>query len=168
MADDAAHHDVHHYRTRLAWQGSTAVGYDAYSREHTSETDPPTATMRITSDPAFGGDPALLNPEQLLVAAASSCQLLSFLAAAARARIDVVAYSDAAEGEMPDDVHPMSVTRIVLRPVITVAPGPTEDRVRHLVEVGHKHCYIANSLRSEVHVEPVIRFVEADSNDADA
>jgi len=50
----------------------------------------------------------------LVVLAASSCQLLSFLAVAARARIDVVDYQDDAEGEMPEAVTPMRITRIVL------------------------------------------------------
>ena len=64
---------------------------------------PPTAHLELSSDPAFGGRPERLNPEQLLLMAASSCQLLSFLAVAARARLDVIAYEDEAEAMMPDD-----------------------------------------------------------------
>src|SRR5688500_10520702 len=113
---------THTYRTALAWAGSTAVGYEDYARGHRVTADPAPAALELSSDPAFRGDPALLNPEQLLLAAASSCQLLSFLAVAARARLDVVAYSDSAEAEMPEDDKPMRLTRIVLRPVITVGP----------------------------------------------
>src|SRR5690625_7366079 len=46
----------------------------------------------VSSDAAFRGDAELTNPEQLLVLAASSCQMLSFLGAAARASVDVVSY----------------------------------------------------------------------------
>lgn len=109
---------THRYTTRTRWQGSTGAGYDAYDRAHAASAPPAEAEIRLSSDPAFGGDPALLNPEQLLVLAASSCQLLSFLAVAARARIDVVAYEDDAEGEMPEEPRPVRVTRIVLRPRI--------------------------------------------------
>jgi organic hydroperoxide reductase OsmC/OhrA len=112
--------------------------------------------VRLSSDPAFRGDPALLNPEQLLVLAAASCQLLSFLAVAARARIDIVDYRDDAEGEMPEDEQPMRITRITLRPQITVRGEVKEERIRHLVEVGHRECFIANSLNSEVMVEPIV------------
>jgi organic hydroperoxide reductase OsmC/OhrA len=90
------------------------------------------------------------------VLAASSCQLLSFLAVAARARIDVVDYRDDAEGEMPDDEQPMRITRIRLRPRITVRGEVNEKRIRHLVEVGHRECFIANSLRTEIVVEPEV------------
>ena len=51
--------------------------------------------------------------------AAASCQLLSFLAVAARARIDVIDYRDEAAGQMPDD----ALTQITLRPHIVVAAG---------------------------------------------
>ena len=151
---------THHYRVRTSWSGSTGAGYETYGRAHTATSPPSPATLELSSDPAFRGDPALLNPEQLLVLAASSCQLLSFLAVAARARIDVVDYEDEGEGFMPEDDPPARVTRIVLRPRIRVAAGPTEERVRHLVEVGHRECFIANSLTTDVVVEPTIEFVE--------
>jgi organic hydroperoxide reductase OsmC/OhrA len=112
--------------------------------------------VTLSSDQAYGGDPALLNPEQLMVMAASSCQLLSFLAVASRARIDVVAYEDDATGEMPEGVRPVRLTRILLRPRITMGAPITEKRVLHLVEVAHRECYIANSLNTEVEVEATI------------
>jgi organic hydroperoxide reductase OsmC/OhrA len=147
---------VHTYATRLEWSGSTAAGYDEYERAHTVTAPPADATLRLTSDPAFTGDPGLLNPEQLLVAAASSCQLLSFLAVAARSRVDVIEYSDEAEGTMDEAERPMWVQRIVLRPRIVVGAGTDEEKVRRLVEKGHRHCFIANSLRSEMTIEAEI------------
>lgn len=147
---------VHRYRIACRWRGSTGAGYGSYDRAHDVEAVPAEATLAMSSDPAFRGDASLLNPEQLLVMAAASCQLLSFLAVAARARIDVVDYQDAAEGEMPEDVQPMRVTRITLRPRITVRNDVTDDRVRHLVDVAHRECFIANSLTTEVIVEPTV------------
>jgi organic hydroperoxide reductase OsmC/OhrA len=151
---------VHRYTASCAWQGSTAAGYDAYRRAHEAKAPPAPGTLHLSSDPAFRGDPALLNPEQLLVLAASSCQLLSFLAVAARARIDVIEYRDEAEGEMPEDDPPMRITRITLRPQIVVREDVSEPRVRHLVEVAHRECFIANSLTTEVVVEPHISIIE--------
>ena len=118
---------------------------------------PPAETeLALSADPAFHGDPARLNPEQLLLAAASSCQLLSFLAIAARARINVVAYSDDAEAVMPEDVEPIRITRITLRPVIVVAGEVDERRLLRYVQLAHEQCFIANSLSSETVVEPRI------------
>lgn len=93
-----------------------------------------------------------------MVLAASSCQLLSFLAAAAWARMGVLGYEDEAQGTMPEDRRPMRLSWIVLGPRIVVATGPSEERVRRLVELAQRECYVANSLRTEVGVEPEAAF----------
>ncbi|MGI8881851.1 MAG: OsmC family protein [Jatrophihabitans sp.] len=152
--------DTHVFRSRVSWGGSTGVGYDHYDRAHRAEVlDPdgrpvvPTldgAGLRLSADPAFRGNAGLLNTEQLLVVATSSCQLLSFLAVAARARVDVVEYIDEAVGEMPED----RLTVIRLSPVITLTGSTADERLDHLVEVAHRECYIANSLSTEVLAVP--------------
>jgi organic hydroperoxide reductase OsmC/OhrA len=146
----------HRYQAHCSWSGSTGAGYDAYGRNHEASAPPAASSLSLSSDPAFRGDPTLMNPEQLVVLAASSCQLLAFLAVAARARLDVVAYEDDAVGEMPEDDPPMRLTRIVLRPRITMGAVVSEDRVRRLVEVAHRECFIANSLKTDVEVEATI------------
>ena len=81
--------------------------------------------------------------------------MLSFLAVAARARVDVLAYEDDAEGEMPEHDKPVRIARITLRPQITVRDtAPGDDRLRQLVETAHRHCFVANSLTSEIAIEP--------------
>jgi organic hydroperoxide reductase OsmC/OhrA len=159
MSDASA---VHRYASTCTWSGSTGVGYADYDRAHEITAAPADATLRLSSDPAFRGDPARLNPEQLLLAAASSCQLLSFLAVAARARIDVVDYRDEASAEMPEPADasagPAWVQRIVLRPVVTVRGAASEERLRRLVDLAHRECFIATSVRSEMTIEPVFRW----------
>ncbi len=149
---------THTYRTGLTWSGTTSGGYEHYDRAHDVHAYPAADGLALSGDPAFGGDAARLNPEQLLVAAASSCQLLSFLAVAARARLDVVAYVDDATAVMPEHELPMRITHIELRPVITLADTardrPPPERLHHLAEVAHRECFIANSLRAEVAVHP--------------
>lgn len=162
------HGATHRYTAQLTWAGSTAEGYDRYSRAHEATCGPstgdgdrtPKPPLPLSSDPAFGGDPAKLNPEQLLVLAASSCQMLSFLAVAARARIDVTQYEDDAEGVMPEDDRPVRITRILLRPQITIkGDAPDDARLRQLVDTAHRHCFIANSLSTEIAIEPAFRRV---------
>ena len=145
---------VHRYSTSVAWRGSTAAGYEDYSREHTMQAAD--QSLRMSSDPAFQGDGQLLNPELLLVASASSCQLLEFLALAAKARVDVLEYEDEAEGTMDESDEPARIQRIVLRPHIRVGNGAPREKVERLVRLAHEQCYVANSLRTEIVVEPVI------------
>ena len=150
---------VHVYRARCTWSGSTGIGYQHYRREHEMSAPPATATLTLSADPAFRGDAARLSPEQLLVMAASSCQLLSFLAVAARARLDILSYEDDAEAVMPEDDKPVRLVAIRLQPRIVLAAGSAdESRVRQLVDLAHRECYIANSLKTEITVEPIIEW----------
>ncbi|MCW2602165.1 MAG: OsmC family protein [Pseudonocardiales bacterium] len=146
----------HRFETHVVWDGSTAGGYRAYSRNHRAVAPPSAQELSLSSARAFHGDASQINPEQLLVMAASSCQLLSFLALATRVGLDVRGYSDDALGTMPHSAGPMSVAQIVLRPHIVLAPGTDPSVVAALVEQAHAECFIANSLRTSITVEPTV------------
>jgi organic hydroperoxide reductase OsmC/OhrA len=150
---------VHRYQTLLSWHGSTAGGYFAYDRTHQIALPPGNVRLTLSAAPAFRGDPEQPNPEQLLLAAASSCQLLGFLALAAREGIDVVDYQDDAAAMMPEDDKPVRITRITLRPRVVVAQGAGE-RVRALMIRAHHECFIANSIKAEIVLEPEIRHAD--------
>jgi organic hydroperoxide reductase OsmC/OhrA len=111
--------------------------------------------VRVTTGESKG-DPAILNPEQLLLMSASSCQMLWFLHLAAKARIDVVAYEDDASALMPEDEEPVRITEVTLRPRITVNGDASEERVEKLVHTAHEHCFIANTLSCSMSVEPSV------------
>jgi organic hydroperoxide reductase OsmC/OhrA len=145
----------HRYETRLRWSGSTGLGWERYDREHSATAPPAEQEVRLTTGESQG-DPSVLNPEQLVVMAASSCQMLMFLHLAAKARIDVVEYEDEATGLMPLDNEPAWITEITLRPRIVIAGEAGEERVRKLLDTAHEYCFIANSLKSEMAIEPRI------------
>lgn len=146
---------THRYEARVSWSGSTGLGWERYDRAHTAQAPPAAQEVGLTTGEEKG-DPATLNPEQLVVMAASSCQMLWFLHVAAKARIDVVAYEDEASAVMPADDLPMRLTEITLRPRITVNGDASEERIRSLVETAHRHCYIANSLTTRIALEPSV------------
>jgi organic hydroperoxide reductase OsmC/OhrA len=139
------------YKAHTVWRGSTGAGWDGYDRAHAVTAPPAQQPLTMTTGESHG-DPSLLNPEQLVVAATSSCQLLWFLHLAAKARIDVVEYEDRAVGEMQAG----AITEIVLRPRIVVAGAATEERVRSLCKLAHRECNVAKSLSSKVAVEPEV------------
>lgn len=150
----------HHYTVTVTWTGNTGSGtasYRAYERAHTIEAGTKPA-IPGSSDPAFRGDAARWNPEDLLVASASACHQLWYLHLAATAGIVVTAYEDRAEGTMvetPDGGG--HFTRIVLRPRVTISKGDP-DRARELHHDAHRLCFIANSLKCEISTEPEIVF----------
>jgi organic hydroperoxide reductase OsmC/OhrA len=143
------------YETRVHWTGSTGLGWEHYDRTHVATAHGAEQEVRVTTGESKG-DPSILNPEQLLLMAASSCQMLWFLHLAAKARIDVVEYDDEAVALMPTDQEPVRITEVTLRPRIVVAGEVDEARVEKLAHLGHEHCFVANSLNSEMTLQPNI------------
>ena len=100
-------------------------------------------------------DEAAVDPEEMLVAALSSCHMLSFLHAARLAGLVVAAYRDRAEGTMAE-IAPgrHAVTRVVLHPDIEwTGTVPDQDVLERLHHEAHEACFIANSVKAEVVVE---------------
>src|SRR4029079_12913168 len=86
------------HKIGLEWKReSERFTYDTYNREHVV-TFGCGARVSVSAAPAYRGNPALVNPEEGLVAALSSCHMLTFLAVAAKTRFIVERYSDHAAG----------------------------------------------------------------------
>lgn len=95
------------------------------------------------------------DPEQMLVAAISSCHMLSFLHVARLAGFAVAAYRDEAEGLMEKNAEGrIAVTRVALRPQIRwEGREPDKEELDRLHHAAHEACFIANSVKTEVVVE---------------
>ncbi len=152
--------DTHHYAAKITWHGKregSPLDYRSYDRTHLIEIagKPP---LTASADPAFLGDSSFYNPEDMLVAALSSCHMLSYLAICARARITVLSYTDKAEGVMiMDQPDTGRFSDVLLKPVVELAPGSDVEKARSFHAMAHKVCFIARSVNFPVRHEP--RFV---------
>ncbi|SDK71301.1 Organic hydroperoxide reductase OsmC/OhrA [Actinopolyspora mzabensis] len=150
----------HDYETVVRWTGNRGSGteqYDSYGREHLVEVAGK-ASLRGSADPAFLGDPELLNPEELLVASLAQCHMLWYLGICASSGVVVTEYLDAARGTMTEERGGGGrFTEVVLRPVVTVRSESMRDRAAKLHEQAHRKCFIANSVNFPVRHEPGIR-----------
>lgn len=148
---------THRYRTQLEWIGNQGTGtadYASYGRDCTIAADGKGAAIDCSADPAFRGDPARYNPEELLVAALSSCHMLSYLAFAALNGVTVIGYRDSAEGEMEEAPGGVGrFTRVTLRPKVTLAAGADVAKAEALHERAHEACFLARSVNFAVIVE---------------
>jgi organic hydroperoxide reductase OsmC/OhrA len=147
----------HRYRLEVAWTGDRGTGtsgYGSYGREHeTRAAGKP--TLPGSSDPAFRGDPARWNPEELLVASLSACHMLWYLHLCADAGVVVTGYLDRAEGIMVESAAGTAkFERVILRPLVTLAPGTDPAKARSLHDEAHRRCFIANSVNFAVEHAP--------------
>ncbi|MYM26333.1 OsmC family peroxiredoxin [Duganella sp. FT135W] len=144
---------AHHYKLAVEWTGNRGTGtsgYRDYDRSHVISAAGKPA-IPGSSDPAFRGDAARWNPEELLLASASACHKLWYLHLCADAGIIVTAYVDEAEGTMNGD----RFERVVLRPRVTISAGDRELALR-LHHKAHEECYIAKSVNFPIDCEPSI------------
>jgi organic hydroperoxide reductase OsmC/OhrA len=129
----------------------------AYSRAHTLAFDGG-AVVPGSSSPSVvpkWSDPAGVDPEEMLIAALSSCHMLWFLDLARRDGFVVESYYDAAEGRMGKIDGKTALSRVVLRPkAVFQGPAPDAERLARLHHHSHALCFIANSVKAEVVVEP--------------
>ena len=109
-------------------------------------------TLPMSSAPGYGGDPSRANPEQLFVASLSACHALTYLFLAAKNQIPVIGYRDDAEGHLGLVDGRIRMSRVTLRPLITLESGANEARARALVAKAHDSCFIANSVTTSVDV----------------
>lgn len=136
----------------LNWErGEAPFTYEGYSRNHAIrfKNEPP---VIFSTAVTYKGDPSKGDPEDLLVAALSSCHMLSFLAIACKKKVTVDSYQDDAVGFLENEGGKLWMTRAVLRPLVKCdADAALLAEIHHLA---HQACFIANSVKTVVTVEP--------------
>jgi organic hydroperoxide reductase OsmC/OhrA len=154
--------EQHEFVSRIEWTGNRGEGtktYRGYDRTWDIAT-PGKPVTHCSNDPRLGGDPALPNPEDLLISSLAACHMLWYLHLASRAGIVVTSYRDDAVGvgESTSDGAGRFV-RAVLKPHVVVREGADLARAEAIHgEIG-KYCFIARSVNFPVHHEPTFEVV---------
>ncbi len=149
----------HHYSLNIEWAGNLGTGtsdYRAYTRNHliSAEGKP---NLLASSDPHFRGDKARYNPEELLVAALSSCHMLSYLHVCAINGVVVLEYSDNATGTMVENPDGSGqLAEVTLNPEVKVKDSSMNERAIELHDQAEKLCFIARSVNFPVHHKPTV------------
>ncbi|OOV86984.1 OsmC family protein [Oceanospirillum linum] len=142
------------HRAQLNWQRKAhPEDNSTFCRNHTLVLNGE-QTINASSAAGFMGDAQCSDPEQMLVAAVSSCHMLTFLAIADIKGFKVERYQDDAVGFLTKAERGKVVSRIELHPSITFGGDkqPTEAELDRLHDGAHKNCFIANSIKAEVEV----------------
>ncbi len=145
------------YKAKIIWRSDSAEAFtkNQYTRGHEWSFDGG-VTVPASSSPHAVRVPfsveAAVDPEEALVAAASSCHMLSFLWVASQKGYVVTSYEDQAVGEMTAAAWEKQwISKITLSPRIKwTGDEPTADILAAMHDEAHHICYIANSIKSEI------------------
>lgn len=143
------------HRASIAWKRTSQdFGWQTYNRAHEWRFEAVTVPASATKE--YRGEPERVNPEEALVAALSSCHMLTFLAVAAKNKLSLDSYEDEAVGVLEKNAEGrLAVTRVTLRPRIVWSAGVTvtPEQLDKLHHDAHVNCFVANSVKTEVKVE---------------
>ena len=148
------------YTATLTWvRGDQPFTDGKYSRAHEIAFDggvtmPASSSPHVVRVPLSRED--AVDPEEMLVAALSSCHALFFLDFARRAGFVIDSYVDRAEGVLAKDGEGrMAVTQVRLKPEIAWSDEkqPSAAEIAELHHKAHEACFIANSFRGEIVIE---------------
>ena len=141
----------------LIWQRSTPdFDVKTFSRDHVWRLAGG-QTVQGSSAPDYSGNPEMSNPEEALLAALSSCHMLTFLSIAALRKLVVDRYEDEPVAELgKNEKGKVIVARMILRPWVTFSGAviPDEDTVWELHRKAKENCFVGNSVLSQVTLEP--------------
>jgi organic hydroperoxide reductase OsmC/OhrA len=142
------------HHARIDWTRSSAdFTYMTYNRAH--EWQFAAAKVPASATQEYRGDADRVNPEEALIAALSSCHMLTFLAVAAKRKLSLDAYSDDAVGVLEKNAEgKLAITRVTLRPKIVWSAGVSvsAEDLGKMHHDAHEGCFIANSVKTEITV----------------
>ena len=150
-----------HHTATVSWPNADADAFRQghYSRAHEWRFDggavvPASASPDVVRAP--WSDPAGVDPEEAFLASVSSCHMLWFLDLARQAEFAVASYEDEVEAALVRcDDGKIRITNIALHPRIAFAdPQPDTAAIDRLHHEAHEKCFIANSIRAEISIEP--------------
>jgi organic hydroperoxide reductase OsmC/OhrA len=126
-----------------------------YSRDHWLEF-PNGKRIEASAAAGYGGNANCLDPEAAFTAALSSCHMLTFLALCAVKGFIVEDYADDAVGYLDKNLEGrVCMTKVKLRPQVGFrGDAPDEEQLVMLHDRAHRACFISNSVKTLVEIEP--------------
>jgi peroxiredoxin-like protein len=142
--------DQHTYNTSLTWT-DTRRGVLA---------SPGLSDLEVATPPEFpGGIEGIWSPEHLYVASAEVCLMTTFLAIAENSKLEFDSYTSEATGVLEKTEEGFRITKIILRPTLTIRDKSRVDRALRILEKAEQHCLIARSMQTAVELDPTVRTV---------
>ena len=128
--------------------------------------------MKFSAPPDAQGHAGVLTPEDAFVAAANSCVMMMFIWAAERFRLKLLSFECRTEGTKLIELDRTEIfTHLRFKPVIRIERGEeskqaVEARTRRALEAAQKYSLVANSVKSEIVMEPQIFVVDLEGSTA--
>ena len=141
----------HIYEVSVSWKSG---------REGVLESPVLNKSIEVATPPQFPkGVEGVWSPEHLLVAAVNSCLMTTFLAIAENSKLEFSGFDSKASGQLEIVDGKFMMTEITIRPVLLIADEQHKERAERILQKAEANCLIANSIKSKIVVEPLVRIL---------
>ena len=150
----------HTFKATVNWEineGESTVNPRTFSRNHEVLIDNKVTPLQVSAAKTFRGDDALYNPEDLLLSALTSCHMMSYLYVCAQNNIEVLNYTDSAEGDLEvTSSGSGSFKTVRLKPVVSIKDANQKELALSLHKEANSLCFRANSCNFPITHEALI------------
>jgi organic hydroperoxide reductase OsmC/OhrA len=135
------------YENKIEWKGAKEGDLRAAAL----------APIVLGAPPEFNGREGTWSPEHLFVASVNGCFMLTFLAIAENSKLPLSSYSSTASGKLERvQGAGYQITEITIKPTVVIASAQDLARVPRILEKAKENCFVTNSIKSAVKVEPQV------------
>lgn len=139
--------DIHTYETSVQWTKQRKAALISKGLP----------SLEVATPPQFpGGHEGIWSPEHLFTASAEVCLMTTFLSIAEKAKFPFINYTSTAVGTLEKTDTGFLMTKIVIKPTLSVDDELLREKGLKLLEKAEKYCLISNSMKSEVILEPTV------------
>lgn len=139
---------THHFKANLKWKLKDKPENSTqrlYAKNHEISFEGK-ELLKVSAAKVFKGDPALLNPEDLLLSSVTSCHMMSYLFVCSQNNIEVLSYEDYSEVILEVNTNGSGkITQIILKPIIKIKDSSQSELALSLHQKANELCFIANS-----------------------
>jgi peroxiredoxin-like protein len=139
---------AHYYDVDISWESD---------RKGMMSSPVLDSTLEAATPPEFPkGMPGIWSPEHLLVAAANSCLMTTFLAIAENSKLNFTSFDSRGSGKLEMVDGKYMVSEITLKPVVHMEDETQRERMERVLQKAEAACLISNSIKSKIIYQPEI------------
>ena len=129
--------DTHEYQVKVDWTHDRVGNL-------TVEGKP---MVQVATPPEFDGPEGIISPEDLFVAAATSCLMTTFITFTKKMRIEFESFSCDGCGTLERVEKGFQFTKLLLKAKVEVASEDLVPKAERALELAGKYCLVSNSMK---------------------
>ncbi|MFW9974165.1 MAG: OsmC family protein [Candidatus Thorarchaeota archaeon] len=139
--------DIHEYVVRVDWKQGRVGNLFVEGKPK----------VEVSAPPEFDGPEGIISPEDLFVAAATSCFMTTFVTFTEKMRIEFKSFSCEGHGTLERVDKGYQFTKLRLKTKVEVESEDIKPKAERALDLAGKYCLVSNSMKCPTeHVNEVV------------